>query len=104
MLQIPLVMFLLTHAYFCLYHALSNIAIRRTLLATKHWGAAGSKAAAGVVIFVLAYTTAFMETFTISQVCTAAASSRALPGQVKQAGSAPAAVPLTMAWAAVPVL
>lgn len=61
-------MYLLTHAYFCLYHALSNILIRRTLRATAHWGAACSKAAAGAVIFGLAYATAFMETFTISQV------------------------------------
>jgi hypothetical protein len=67
-MQIPAVMYLLTHAYFCLYHALSNLVIRRTLHATKLWGLIGSRIAAGAVIFVLAYITAFMETFTISQV------------------------------------
>ena len=68
--QIPLVMFLLTHAYFCLYHALSNIVIRRTLHATASWGVPASRVMAGVVIFLLAYVTALMETFTISQVRT----------------------------------
>lgn len=28
-LQVPLVMYLMTHAYFCFYHALSNLVLRR---------------------------------------------------------------------------
>ena len=28
-MQIPLVMYLMTHAYFCFYHALSNVLLRR---------------------------------------------------------------------------
>ena len=36
--QIPLVMFLLTHAYFCLYHALSNIVIRRDVARDRKLG------------------------------------------------------------------
>lgn len=27
--QVPLVMYLMTHAYFCFYHALSNLVLRR---------------------------------------------------------------------------
>jgi hypothetical protein len=69
LLQVPIVMFLLTHAYFCLYHALSNVLIRRTLNATSSWGVVVQRAAACLLIFFLAYVTAFMETFTISQVC-----------------------------------
>lgn len=63
-------MFLLTHAYFCLYHALSNMLIRRTLHATAGWHGRARHVAAAAVIFVLAYVTAFMETFTIAQVLT----------------------------------
>lgn len=63
-------MFLLTHAYFCLYHSLSNMVIRYTLAAASSFGPIGRWVCAGAVIFVLAYVTAIMETFTISQVCT----------------------------------
>lgn len=61
-------MFLLTHAYFCMYHALSSMAIRRALHAAQRWGRAAQLTAAGVVVLVLAYATAFMETLTISHV------------------------------------
>eukprot|EP00892_Ulva_mutabilis_P002606 jgi/Ulvmu1/12346/UM089_0030.1 len=63
--NIPLVMFGLTHAYFCLYHALSNIVIRRTLAAAKARGARTPWAYAALAIFILAYVTAMMETVTI---------------------------------------
>lgn len=66
--QIPLVMYLLTHAYFCLYHALSNMVIRRTLAATSALSHTASWCCTGFVIFSLSYVTAFMETFSISQV------------------------------------
>lgn len=29
LLQVPLVMYLMTHAYFCFYHAISNLVLRR---------------------------------------------------------------------------
>lgn len=66
--QIPLVMFMLTHAYFCLYHALSNVVIRRTLSFARGRGAASPWAYAAAAIFVLAYVTAVMETLTIMHV------------------------------------
>lgn len=67
-LQIPLVMFMLTHAYFCLYHALSNVVIRRTLSFVRGRGAGSPWAYAAAAIFVLAYVTALMETLTIMHV------------------------------------
>ena len=67
-MQIPLVMFLLTHAYFCLYHALSNILIRRCMQATVSFGKLGQRTTTGCLIFALAYATAYMETLTIAQV------------------------------------
>ena len=66
--QIPLVMFGLTHAYFCLYHALSNVVIRRTLTAARAKGAKYPWLYAAFVIFALAYATAMMETLTIMHV------------------------------------
>ena len=67
--QIPIALFGITHAYFCLYHALSNLLIRRTLAEARARGFKFPWIAAGVVIFLLAYVTAFMETFTIAHVC-----------------------------------
>jgi hypothetical protein len=68
-MQIPIVMFLLTHAYFCFYHTISSMVIRRTYNAVKQYPTAVQHALVAVVVFVLAYVTAFMETFTISKVC-----------------------------------
>jgi hypothetical protein len=66
--QIPIVMFLLTQGYFCFYHAAASMVIRRTYNAAKHYTAAIQHALVAVVIFILAYAIAFMETFTISKV------------------------------------
>ena len=56
----------MTHAYFCLYHALANMLIRRSRHATKRWGAAGQAATEAAVVFALAYATAYAETLTIA--------------------------------------
>lgn len=79
-MQIPLVMFLLTHAYFCLYHALSNVVIRRTLWVARARGAGAPWLYAAVAIFVLAYVTALMETLTIMHVRSVSTSATSLHG------------------------
>jgi hypothetical protein len=38
-LQVPITLYLMTHAYFCLYHALSNLLIRRVRHALAGRGA-----------------------------------------------------------------
>jgi hypothetical protein len=67
-LQVPIVMFLMTHPYFCLYHSISNMAIRTTLRLTHRSGRVLSTLAAGIVVLGLAYAIAFMETYSLSQV------------------------------------
>ena len=61
-------MYLLTHAYFCLYHALSNMLIRRTLAALAKRQRWLRLSTAGVLVLLLAYATAFMEALTIAHV------------------------------------
>lgn len=61
-------MFGLTLPYFCLYHSLSNMAIRATLRATRRFGRAASLGAAATVVVALAYSIALMETVTIAHV------------------------------------
>ena len=56
----------MTHAYFCLYHAISNVLLRRLQHVTAGWPRVLQLAAAAVLIFSLSYTTAFMETLTIA--------------------------------------
>ena len=56
----------MTHAYFCLYHALSNMLIRRVRNAAKGHGALAQAAAEATAVFLLAYATAYGETLTIS--------------------------------------
>jgi hypothetical protein len=67
-MQIPIVMFLLTHAYFCFYHTVSSMVIRRTYNAAKQYPKVVQHVLVAAMIFFLAYVTAFMETFTISKV------------------------------------
>ena len=68
-LQIPITTFLLTHAYFCFYHTLSNITIRRLRFAIRNVNSkAGRIIIQAVWIFLFSYFTAFMETFTIANV------------------------------------
>jgi hypothetical protein len=37
-LQVPLVMYLMTHAYFCFYHAVANLVLRRVRGSTAQAG------------------------------------------------------------------
>eukprot|EP00898_Chlorokybus_atmophyticus_P003545 jgi/Chlat1/4191/Chrsp27S04286 len=73
--KVPIPLYFLTHAYFCFYHSLSNIVLRRV----DRWFVSDNKskpnAAASswqrsvvfaLVVFALSYATAFMETLTIA--------------------------------------
>ena len=55
----------MTHAYFCFYHALGNVCLRRASAAGPP-GSAARLVAMGAVVFFLSYATAFMETLTIA--------------------------------------
>eukprot|EP00884_Botryococcus_braunii_P004628 jgi/Botrbrau1/14166/Bobra.182_3s0104.3 len=63
---VPIALYFMTHAYFCFYHTLSNVLIRRTLRATETYGKHVQGLAAAALVFCLAYATAFMETLTIA--------------------------------------
>ena len=65
--DVPIAMFMATHAYFCFYHSLTNVCIRR-MRRTMYYSSCNSKGKIGLnMLFIgfLAYTTAFMETKTI---------------------------------------
>lgn len=64
--NVPITLYFMTHAYFCLYHSLSNLLIRRVRNATRAYGAVTQGSAEALVVFTLAYATAFGETLTIS--------------------------------------
>lgn len=66
--QVPLVMFLMTHAYFLFYHTLSSLVLRRVEAHLSHASLLTRKVARCLVVFLLAYATAFMETLTIAHV------------------------------------
>merc|ERR1711976_1122977 len=63
--EVPICLYFMTHAYFCFYHSLSNVLLRRVRNATT-----GSKVlqfmASVALIFCLSYATAYGETLTIS--------------------------------------
>jgi len=63
---IPIVMYLMTHAYFNFYHVISNIMLRKTQTSLSKAPAWLRWTAMAAVVFVLSYTTAFMETLTIA--------------------------------------
>lgn len=63
---VPLVMYLMTHAYFCFYHAISNLVLRRVESHLSHASLGVRKLARGLAVFLLAYSTAYMETLTIA--------------------------------------
>jgi cycloeucalenol cycloisomerase len=63
---VPITLYLMTHAYFCLYHALGNVAIRGARSAAAPRGPRAQAAAEAAAVFLLAYATAFMETLTIA--------------------------------------
>lgn len=56
----------MTHAYFCFYHALSNVVLRRTAYAVQQSPRICQWLTLATVVFVLAYVTALMETVTIA--------------------------------------
>eukprot|EP01025_Chloroclados_australasicus_P033803 TRINITY_DN3455_c0_g1_i3.p2 TRINITY_DN3455_c0_g1~~TRINITY_DN3455_c0_g1_i3.p2 ORF type:complete len:265 (-),score=9.61 TRINITY_DN3455_c0_g1_i3:66-860(-) len=64
--DVPIVMYLMTHAYFCFYHALSNVLIRRVRTGTQSMGKLVQFLSTFTLVFTLSYFTAFMETLTIS--------------------------------------
>lgn len=53
-------------AYFCFYHTISNLLLRRVSHAFSGHSTLVRRTAMGVVVFALSYATAFMETLTIS--------------------------------------
>lgn len=63
-LQVPIALYFMTHAYFCFYHTLANVCLRRVSRAVAP--GAPRLLALGAVVFCLSYATAFMETLTIS--------------------------------------
>ena len=64
--DVPIACYLMTHAYFIFYHSMTNLILRRLRRALSQFSPSASFAASAVVILALAYVTAFMETFTIS--------------------------------------
>ena len=66
LLQVPITLYFMTHAYFCFYHALSNVLLRRCQHATARWPRLLQHLAAAMLVFSLAYATAYMETLTIA--------------------------------------
>jgi len=68
--RVPLMLYFITHAYFCTYHAITTILLRR------FWSSHFYKKAfkplqifmSVMVVFLMGYSTAFMEAFSISSV------------------------------------
>lgn len=63
---VPVALYLMTHAYFCFYHALANVVLRRVERALVGASLPRRKLARAVVVFALAYATAYGETLTIA--------------------------------------
>lgn len=63
--NVPITLYFMTHAYFCFYHALANVCLRRVgrALASFRWLRIAAQA---IVVIILSYGTAFMETLTIA--------------------------------------
>ena len=66
LMQVPITLYFMTHAYFCFYHTLSNIVLRRLRHAFKASSQLYRVGIMGLAIFLMAYTTAIMETLTIA--------------------------------------
>lgn len=64
--QVPITLYFMTHAYFALYHALANVLIRKARSMVGPRSPNLRILAEAVVVFVLAYSTAYAETLTIS--------------------------------------
>ena len=65
-LQVPITLYFMTHAYFCFYHALSNMVLRRVSHAVQKCRVIVQWLVLALVVFILAYITALMETVTIA--------------------------------------
>ena len=65
-MQVPLPLYFMTHAYFCFYHALANVVLRRVRRAVAGARPALAAASFAAAVFALAYVTAVMETATIA--------------------------------------
>ncbi|KXZ42322.1 hypothetical protein GPECTOR_162g137 [Gonium pectorale] len=63
---VPICLYLMTHGYFCFYHAISNILIRRVQTGLLRSSALVRRSAMAFVVFTLAYATAYAETLTIA--------------------------------------
>lgn len=67
--DVPISMYMATHAYFCFYHSLTNICIRRMRRTVRYSSSTITDSERLILnalfIGILAYTTAFMETKTI---------------------------------------
>ena len=66
----------MTHAYFMFYHSLSNVVLRRVVRLTTAMSQSASSSGSSntffkyilfsITVFILSYSTAFMETLTIA--------------------------------------
>ncbi|KAI8471701.1 MAG: hypothetical protein J3K34DRAFT_416495 [Monoraphidium minutum] len=64
--QIPIPMYLMTHAYFLFYHAVSNVLLRRVENHMAGASLGARKLARCLAVFLLSYATAYAETLTIA--------------------------------------
>jgi len=64
--EVPICLYFMTHAYFCFYHALSNVLLRRVRNAVRGQSWLVQQLASAALIFLLSYATAYGETLTIS--------------------------------------
>lgn len=63
--DVPIALYFMTHAYFCFYHALANVCLRRVGRACAS-SAPLRMIAQAATVFGLSYATAFVETLTIA--------------------------------------
>lgn len=64
--DVPITLYFMTHAYFCFYHSMSNMVIRKVRSSTRKYGKSAQIISESLVVFTLAYLTAFGETITIA--------------------------------------
>ena len=64
--QVPITLYFMTHAYFCLYHSLANVLIRRVRNQFAMHGVLAQGLAEAALVFILSYATAYGETLTIA--------------------------------------
>ncbi|KAK9803843.1 hypothetical protein WJX73_007201 [Symbiochloris irregularis] len=64
--DVPIPLYLMTHAYFCFYHAVANVAIRTVRSAAQRIHPWAPALAEGITVFALGYIMALGETVTIA--------------------------------------